>query len=77
MTCPQARAIAPRLSPPAPRPFIRQGARRARGQAAIEYLVLLLLVGISLGLGAGGPLGALWQSLLTHHARLTDAVSRP
>jgi hypothetical protein len=42
----------------------------------LEYLILLL-AGISLGVGAARPVGALWLSLLDHHARLTDAVSRP
>jgi hypothetical protein len=66
---------AARPHPSSPRP--RRGFTRPHGQAAIEHLVLLLLVGVSLGFGAGGPLGALWQSLLTHQARLSDAVSRP
>ncbi len=55
---------------------IRRGPPRAHGQAVLEYLILLL-AGISLGVGAARPVDALWLSLLDHHARLTDAVSRP
>lgn len=74
MTCsfPAPRAPQTRACPPR----VRRRPPRARGQAALEYLVLLL-AGISLGVGAASPMGALWQSLLDHHARLTDAVSRP
>lgn len=50
---------------------------RARGQGTVEYLIVLALVGISLSAGPGSPLERLFGAIVDHHARLTDAVSRP
>ena len=49
----------------------------ARGQSLAEYLVVLVLVGISLTAGPASPLEQIFRAIAGHHARLTDAVSRP
>jgi hypothetical protein len=49
----------------------------ARGQGTVEYLIVLALVGIGLSAGPASPLERLVGAIVDHHARLTDAVSRP
>ena len=47
------------------------------GQSAIEYLIVLTLVGISLTLGPQSPLEQVFLAIGNHYTRLTDAVSQP
>jgi len=53
------------------------GVAQTRGQGTVEYLIVLALVGISLSAGSTSPLERLFGAIVDHHARLTDAVSRP
>lgn len=48
-----------------------------RGQSALEYLIVLMLVGISLTAGPTSALEQIFRSIGDHYGRLTDAVSRP
>ena len=48
-----------------------------RGQSSLEYLVVLMLVGISLTAGPRSALEKVFRAIGEHYVRLTDAVSRP
>ena len=48
-----------------------------RGQSSLEYLVVLMLVGISLTAGPRSALEKVFRAIGEHNVRLTDAVSRP
>ncbi len=50
---------------------------RCRGQSTVEYLIVLMLVGISLTAGPTSALEQIFRSIGDHYVRLTDAVSRP
>jgi hypothetical protein len=66
-----------RVSRRASRPPGVPGVAQTRGQGTVEYLIVLALVGISLSAGSTSPLERLFGAIVDHHARLTDAVSRP
>ncbi len=51
--------------------------RHCLGQSALEYLIVLTLVGISLTLGPSSPLEQVFLAIGNHYTRLTDAVSQP
>jgi len=74
----------PRYCPPScgvsrhvPHPPGAPGVAQVRGQGTVEYLIVLALVGICLSAGSASPLERLFGAIVDHHARLTDAVSRP
>lgn len=66
-----------RVSRRASRPPGVPGVAQTRGQGTVEYLIVLALVGVSLSAGSTSPLERLFGAIVDHHARLTDAVSRP
>jgi hypothetical protein len=48
-----------------------------RGQSTLEYLIVLMLVGISLTAGPRSALEQVFRTFGEHYVRLTDALSRP
>ena len=48
-----------------------------RGQSTLEYLIVLVLVGISLTAGPRSSLEQIFRAIGEHYVRLTDALSRP
>lgn len=48
-----------------------------RGQSTLEYLIVLMLVGISLTAGPRSSLEQIFRAIGEHYVRLTDALSRP
>lgn len=48
-----------------------------RGQSSVEYLIVLMLVGISLTAGPSSALERVFRAIGEHYTRLTDAASRP
>ena len=48
-----------------------------RGQSSLEYLIVLMLVGISLTAGPRSALEQIFLAIGAHYTRLTDALSRP
>ncbi len=48
-----------------------------RGQSTLEYLIVLMLVGISLTAGPRSSLEQVFRAIGEHYVRLTDALSRP
>jgi hypothetical protein len=48
-----------------------------RGQAAVDYVLLLALVGLALGLGAESPVQQLVAAIDEHYRRFTWAISLP
>jgi Flp pilus assembly pilin Flp len=48
-----------------------------RGQAATEYLLLLALVAVVLGIGADAPVMQLVEAIATRYQRFVGAVSLP
>ncbi len=48
-----------------------------RGQSTLEYLIVLMLVGISLTAGPRSALEQIFRTFGEHYVRLTDALSRP
>jgi hypothetical protein len=51
--------------------------RTARGQAAADYLLVLALVAVALGLGADAPLHGLMDAIAERYARFTWSISLP
>ena len=56
---------------------MRPRRRTARGQAATDYLLVLALVAVALGLGADAPVQRLLEAIAERHARFTWSVSLP
>lgn len=54
-----------------------KGIAQSRGQSSVEYLIVLMLVGISLTTGPRSALEQIFRAVGEHYVRLTDAVSRP
>ena len=50
---------------------------RDGGQSAIEYLVAVSLLSLALVAGSNSPLQTLFDSLRSHWASFTYAISRP
>ena len=70
--CVSARRYAVRVRPRA------TGSRPPpRGQSTLEYLIVLMLVGISLTAGPRSALEQIFRTFGEHYVRLTDALSRP
>ena len=51
--------------------------RTPRGQAAVDYLLVLALVGLALSLGAESPVQQLVAAIDEHYRRFTWAISLP
>lgn len=64
---------------------MRPGARRApgrgdcavRGQAAVDYLLVVALIALAMALGADAPVGALLAAVADRYGAFTWAVSLP
>jgi Flp pilus assembly pilin Flp len=50
---------------------------RHRGQAAVEHLIVAVLVALALGLAADGTIGRLVAAFAEHYRRFTFAISLP
>jgi hypothetical protein len=53
------------------------GRARCGGQAATDYLLLVALVSLALGLGADAPVHGVLQALAERFGRFTWAISLP
>jgi hypothetical protein len=51
--------------------------RTQRGQAATDYLLVLALLAIALGIGADAPVMQLVEAIATRYQRFVGAVSLP
>ncbi len=51
--------------------------RPARGQAATDYLLVLALVAVALGVGADAPVLQLVEAIAERYARFTWSISLP
>ncbi len=56
---------------------MRQVRHRSRGQAATDYLLVLALVAVALGLGADAPLRQLLDAVAERYERFTWSISLP
>jgi hypothetical protein len=54
-----------------------RGARRPLGQAAVDYLLVVALVALALGIGADGPVGQLLAAVAERYQRFTWSISLP
>jgi hypothetical protein len=50
---------------------------RLRGQAATDYLLVLALVSVALGIGADSPVQQLLGAIAEHYRRFTWSISLP
>lgn len=50
---------------------------KSSGQSTLEYLIVLMLVGISLTTGPRSALEQFFNAIGAHYTRLTDGLSRP
>lgn len=48
-----------------------------RGQAAVDYLLMLALVALALSLGADSPVQRLVEAIAEHYRRFTWSISLP
>ena len=56
---------------------MRPAREAARGQAAVDYLLVLALVAVALGLGADAPLRQLLDAVAERYERFTWSISLP
>jgi hypothetical protein len=50
---------------------------RGRGQAAVDYLLVLALVALAFGLGADGPIQDVVAAIAEHYRRFTWSIALP
>jgi hypothetical protein len=50
---------------------------RCDGQAAVDYLLVLVLIALAFGLGADSPVQRLVEAIAEHYRRFTWAISLP
>jgi hypothetical protein len=53
------------------------GRVRCGGQAAVDYLLVLVLIALAFGLGADSPVQRLVEAIAEHYRRFTWAISLP
>lgn len=51
--------------------------RATRGQATLDYVLVLALVGVALSVGADSPVQQLVGAIAEHYRRFTWAISLP
>lgn len=51
--------------------------RRSRGQSAIEYLLVVMMLSLALAAGPDSPLQMLVDAIDARYQAFTEAISRP